>query len=161
MVSMRPVSSEDLAALSICKHALAAAIERERSNKWLLRLWSRFIKARDAFRCLCCEATERIQAHHIIRRHFTLGALLTSATALLSALNAIGGYMLNSMEGPTYCFLLELSKKTIKMNGRFSSAFFWMMLSCVACLRANFTTSATTFSNSRSHSKGTRSFVIR
>jgi hypothetical protein len=49
-------------------HALIIAIERNRSTKWILRLWSQFIKERDGYRCLCCESTEAIQAHHIIRR---------------------------------------------------------------------------------------------
>lgn len=65
---MNCVTAEDLAATRARKHALATAIERKCSGKWLLRLWSRFIKTRDAFRCLCCESPERIQAHHVIRK---------------------------------------------------------------------------------------------
>jgi hypothetical protein len=44
------------------------AIEKDRSGKWILRLWSRFIKARDSYRCPCCESIKRIQAHHVIRK---------------------------------------------------------------------------------------------
>jgi hypothetical protein len=65
---MGRITSEQLVALEVRKHALRAAIGRGCSDKWLLRLWSRFIKARDGFRCLCCESTEQIQAHHIIRK---------------------------------------------------------------------------------------------
>jgi hypothetical protein len=50
------------------KAALEAAIAKGRSRAWILRLWSRFIRARDNFQCLCCEATDGIQAHHIIRK---------------------------------------------------------------------------------------------
>ncbi|WP_293194618.1 HNH endonuclease [Ottowia sp.] len=54
----------------IQKHrlVLATAIARNRSRTWILRSWSRFIKARDLFRCVCCESPRRIQAHHIIRK---------------------------------------------------------------------------------------------
>jgi 5-methylcytosine-specific restriction endonuclease McrA len=48
--------------------ALSKAIDRQRSRGWQLRLWSKAIKMRDGFRCLCCDGTERIQAHHIIRK---------------------------------------------------------------------------------------------
>lgn len=65
---MNSITAEELAAIRARKHALVTAIERGRSGKWLLRLWSRFIKSRDAFRCLCCDSRERIQAHHIVRR---------------------------------------------------------------------------------------------
>ncbi len=50
------------------KIALQRAIDRERSVKWILCLWSRFIKARDLGRCVCCLSTQGIQAHHIIRK---------------------------------------------------------------------------------------------
>ena len=50
------------------KIALNTAIEKNRSGKWILCLWSRFIRARDLYRCVCCSATENIQAHHIVRK---------------------------------------------------------------------------------------------
>lgn len=50
------------------KIALVKAITNGCSEKWILRLWSRFIKARDQNSCLSCGSSERIQAHHIIRR---------------------------------------------------------------------------------------------
>jgi uncharacterized protein YlaI len=48
--------------------ALAAAIAKNRSSKWILRLWSRYIKTRDLFKCVCCDSNRGIQAHHIIRK---------------------------------------------------------------------------------------------
>ena len=50
------------------KSALENAIALSRSMPWQLRLWSRLVRCRDGHRCLCCEATNGIQAHHIIRR---------------------------------------------------------------------------------------------
>jgi hypothetical protein len=62
------ISAKELAVIWARKRALAVAIQRKRSPRWLLRLWSQFIRARDAFRCLSCETSEGIQAHHIIRK---------------------------------------------------------------------------------------------
>ena len=50
------------------KLALSTAVENQRSAQWILRLWGRFIKERDAYRCVCCESTTSIQAHHIVRK---------------------------------------------------------------------------------------------
>lgn len=50
------------------KTSLDHAIERHRSDKWVLFLWSRLIKARDQFRCVSCGANKDIQSHHIIRK---------------------------------------------------------------------------------------------
>lgn len=50
------------------KLTLATAVAKNRSNSWTLRSWSQFIKTRDLFRCVCCDSTEKIQAHHIIRK---------------------------------------------------------------------------------------------
>jgi hypothetical protein len=58
------------------KRSLENAIERSRSVRWQLRLWSRLVKTRDGNRCVNCEATTGIQAHHIIRKvRFAGGAL--------------------------------------------------------------------------------------
>lgn len=65
---MNLANPQELIATRARKAALARAIERNRTEKWQLRLWSRFIKTRDAFRCLCCGSGNRIQAHHIMRR---------------------------------------------------------------------------------------------
>ncbi|EKE76029.1 HNH nuclease [Oceanibaculum indicum P24] len=58
----------DVGGIKERKQALERAILRRRSRKWLLQLWSRFIKTRDAFRCLSCDSPDGIQAHHIIRK---------------------------------------------------------------------------------------------
>lgn len=47
---------------------LALACQRGRSERWCLRLWGQFIKARDQHQCVLCGSEERIQAHHIFRR---------------------------------------------------------------------------------------------
>jgi len=65
---MELTSEPELTEMRKRKRALSSAIEKERSRKWILRLWSRFIKARDLYRCVCCASTEKIQAHHVIRR---------------------------------------------------------------------------------------------
>ena len=51
-----------------CRLVLTRAIEKGRSSGWILRSWSRYVKTRDLFRCVCCDSTRRIQAHHIIRK---------------------------------------------------------------------------------------------
>lgn len=68
IVATKSAAEKVFSAILIRKNALEKAIEKKRSAKWLLRLWGRFIKTRDEFRCLCCESVERIQAHHIIRK---------------------------------------------------------------------------------------------
>src|SRR5688572_2190001 len=73
---MASVTEEEMVAIQSRLRSLMTAIERERTLKWQLRLWSRFIKTRDGFRCLCCEETKQIQAHHIMRRTlYPLGSL--------------------------------------------------------------------------------------
>lgn len=47
---------------------LILAVKRGRSDRWCLRLWSRFIKARDGHQCVVCSSDDRTQAHHIFRR---------------------------------------------------------------------------------------------
>lgn len=47
---------------------LILAVKRGRSDSWCLRLWSRFIKARDGYQCVVCVSDDRVQAHHIFRR---------------------------------------------------------------------------------------------
>lgn len=47
---------------------LILAVKNGRSTNWCLRLWSRFIKARDGHQCVICRSSDRVQAHHIFRR---------------------------------------------------------------------------------------------
>lgn len=64
--------------LARSKAALERAINRGRSAKWQLRLWSQFVKTRDGHRCLCCDSCDNIQSHHIVRRtRFPAAALDT------------------------------------------------------------------------------------
>jgi len=60
--------SNDVLAIRDLKSALEKAIMRGRSVRWRLRLWGRLIKSRDGHRCICCQGTEGVQAHHIIRK---------------------------------------------------------------------------------------------
>jgi hypothetical protein len=46
------------------------SIESQRSLGHCLRLWSRFVRARDDRRCVLCGSATRLAAHHIIRRSF-------------------------------------------------------------------------------------------
>lgn len=50
------------------KTSLERALLKGRSKKWCLRLWSNFVKNRDGYRCVNCNATNGIQAHHIMRQ---------------------------------------------------------------------------------------------
>lgn len=50
------------------KLKLDAAVSSKRSEKWCLAIWSRYIRARDDYRCVICSNSSSIQAHHIIRR---------------------------------------------------------------------------------------------
>jgi len=60
------------------RDALRKAVERDRSRKWQLCLWSKFIRARDGGCCVNCGSTQRVQAHHIVRKVlYAQGALET------------------------------------------------------------------------------------
>jgi hypothetical protein len=53
------------------KHArLAAAVAAGKPALACLRLWSNFVRARDAHRCVDCHSPRRIAAHHICRKSF-------------------------------------------------------------------------------------------
>lgn len=54
--------------LQVHKLRLANALRNGRSTRWCLTLWSRYIRARDGDRCVCCDSTDQLQAHHIWRR---------------------------------------------------------------------------------------------
>lgn len=70
MVEGTQLLVSDVALAEIRKHreALARAIERGASGRWTLRLWSKFIRCRDAGRCVNCGSVDRVQAHHVIRK---------------------------------------------------------------------------------------------
>ncbi len=77
-------SDSDPSRIRLCKLALNAAVEKQCSAKWILRQWSRFIKERDSYRCVCCESENGIQAHHIVRKTlYPWGALETGNGIIL------------------------------------------------------------------------------
>lgn len=49
---------------------LNSAINKKRTEKYCLKLWARFIKARDNHKCVACKSSRRITAHHICRKSF-------------------------------------------------------------------------------------------
>ena len=58
--------------------ALNRAIECDRSKKWQLSLWSKFVRFRDGGCCVNCGSDQRVQAHHIVRKVlYPQGALET------------------------------------------------------------------------------------
>lgn len=50
------------------RNRLYAALDKKRSERWCLTLWSRFIRARDAYSCVVCNSSNKVQAHHLFRR---------------------------------------------------------------------------------------------
>jgi hypothetical protein len=71
-------TAADLSNIRQRKLALKAAVEKQCSTKWILRLWGFFIKERDSYRCVCCGSENHIQAHHIVRKTlYPLGAVET------------------------------------------------------------------------------------
>lgn len=62
------MTHSDLSSIRRRKLALSVAVQKQRSAKWILRQWGRFIKERDSYRCVCCESEEGIQAHHVVRK---------------------------------------------------------------------------------------------
>jgi hypothetical protein len=61
-------ANNDLRQLRKYRGALLSAIEHGCSDKWILRLWSRFIRFRDQGCCLNCKSQKHIQAHHVVRK---------------------------------------------------------------------------------------------
>jgi hypothetical protein len=49
---------------------LEVAIVKERSVSTCLKLWSKFIRASDGQRCVLCNSSDRLSAHHIVRKSF-------------------------------------------------------------------------------------------
>lgn len=58
----------DISRLEAARVALDRAVNAERSMRWCLTLWGRFVRMRDGYRCVHCESSQGIQAHHIFRR---------------------------------------------------------------------------------------------
>lgn len=68
METSERASSSTISELYKLRGALNRAIERERSKKWQLSLWSKFVRFRDGGCCVNCGSTQRVQAHHIVRK---------------------------------------------------------------------------------------------
>ncbi|AZE77519.1 hypothetical protein C4J99_1720 [Pseudomonas synxantha] len=66
-MSCSRVSVIDKEKLIRLRDRLYRAIDNNRSDRWCLALWSRFIRARDT-QCVVCNSDDRVQAHHIFRR---------------------------------------------------------------------------------------------
>jgi len=49
---------------------LKKAVATKKSNTYCLQLWSKFIRKRDAGRCVLCHSRKSLSAHHIIRKSF-------------------------------------------------------------------------------------------
>jgi hypothetical protein len=62
------MESNELDRLRLLKRRLDRAVANGRSLKWCLLLWSRFIRERDADRCVMCGSTRELEAHHIWRK---------------------------------------------------------------------------------------------
>ncbi|HCF3155263.1 TPA: HNH endonuclease [Pseudomonas aeruginosa] len=60
--------SPAIESLEAARAALMQAVASQRSERWCLTLWGRFIRMRDGYRCVHCESRQKIQAHHIFRR---------------------------------------------------------------------------------------------
>ncbi|MCE8027699.1 HNH endonuclease [Halomonas daqingensis] len=68
MEALARVSSSTISELYKLRGSLNRAIERDRSKKWQLSLWSKFVRFRDGGCCVNCGSAQRVQAHHIIRK---------------------------------------------------------------------------------------------
>lgn len=62
------VDVDPLSKLRQHRARLHKALEADRSPQWCLRLWGRYVRARDGQRCVCCKAGTKLQAHHIVRK---------------------------------------------------------------------------------------------
>ena len=67
-MSCSKISVIDKEKLIRLRDRLYRAIDNNRSDRWCLALWSRFIRARDTHQCVVCNSDDRVQAHHIFRR---------------------------------------------------------------------------------------------
>ncbi len=61
---------------------LYSAIEKNRSKKYCLGCWSRFIRIRDCNRCVACHETSDLAAHHVVRKIFLKQASLYTGNGI-------------------------------------------------------------------------------
>lgn len=60
----------DMTKLDVALYRLENAVLKNRSESYCQRLWSKFIRLRDLYRCVVCDSPNRVSAHHILRRSF-------------------------------------------------------------------------------------------
>ncbi|WP_140336241.1 HNH endonuclease [Acinetobacter seifertii] len=68
------VTDNYLKEIILKRNKLLRAIQNNLSRKTILQLWSQFIRLRDNYRCVICDSTYRISAHHICRKSLMPGA---------------------------------------------------------------------------------------
>lgn len=77
---MRP--STNVARADEALRALQEATKNARRKRTCLGLWSLFVRERDAHRCVACESTDGVSAHHIVRRTTFPGAELATGNGI-------------------------------------------------------------------------------
>lgn len=68
MDTLKRTSISTVSELYKIRGDLNKAIERNRSKKWQLSLWSKLVRSRDGGCCVNCGSAQRVQAHHIVRK---------------------------------------------------------------------------------------------
>lgn len=63
------------------------AVSKGRSTAYCHRLWSSFVRLRDLRRCVVCHCSDRISAHHILRKSFLSGARFESGNGITLCLS--------------------------------------------------------------------------
>ncbi|ACT08996.1 conserved hypothetical protein [Dickeya chrysanthemi Ech1591] len=63
------------------------AVSKGRSTAYCHRLWSRFVRTRDLQRCVVCHCSDRISAHHILRKSFLSAARFESGNGITLCLS--------------------------------------------------------------------------
>jgi len=56
--------------LDVALLRLHEARESDKSHRWCLSLWSKFVRLRDDGRCVNCGSSDGVSAHHIVRKCF-------------------------------------------------------------------------------------------
>lgn len=74
--------TDDLEAIEEAMNRLNVAIQKARSRKYCLALWSSFIRLRDGQRCVICGCDKGLAAHHIIRKSFMPEAQLQTGNGI-------------------------------------------------------------------------------
>lgn len=54
--------------LELARTRLLNALRANRTERWCMTLWSRFIRSRDGGVCLVCGESKAVEAHHVFRK---------------------------------------------------------------------------------------------